>query len=207
MAAPEEASVQGKLKRVIHFGGTQGENYSEWAQEVECYLEEWVVFTHCSTEQAHDASALLKYNSKCVYTYLTLCCTGRAKSKICTVAVGKDPKKAWDEIKLEFDKRVDIDIESLIGEWFETKLSSYQDATKYIDQLQDLNNQLHRRGKELGESQTLSKVKRDLIRDPRYSKLICSSLLNEAITFSTLKLGWHLKKCIGGIFGQDSCNH
>jgi hypothetical protein len=35
MAAPEETSIQGKLKRCIPFSGDQGEIFEEWKQEVE----------------------------------------------------------------------------------------------------------------------------------------------------------------------------
>jgi hypothetical protein len=121
MAAPEEASIQGKLKRCIKFTGGEGEIFEEWKQDIECYLDEWRVLHHLTTALVvtdppadGDASALSKYNNRCVYTFLISCVDGKAKTKASAVATKKNPKLAWEALEKEFNKRAELDVESLI---------------------------------------------------------------------------------------------
>jgi hypothetical protein len=143
-AAPKEASIQGKLKRDIKFAGDPA-TFQEWKASMEAYLDEWLVTYHLETPLAGDWSDLQKYNNKCVYSYLMTVCSGKAKTKISMVAVKKSPKIAWDTLALEFDRRLDVDIESLIGDWFDTRITEFSNATLYIEHLEEINNALARK--------------------------------------------------------------
>jgi hypothetical protein len=184
--APTEVSIQGKLKRDIKFAGDPA-TFQEWKVSMEAYLDEWLVTYHLENELEGGWTSLQKYNNKCVYSYLTTVCSGKAKTKISMVAIQRSPKLAWDKLALEFDRRIDIAIESLIGDWFDTKVTNFATATLYIKHLEELNNALARKGKELPEEQCLSKVKRDLIKHKRYKQLITSALLDPTTTMAKLK--------------------
>jgi hypothetical protein len=130
---------------------------------------------------------LLKYNNKCVYTWLMTCVSGKAKTKIGAVALAKSPKAAWDLLEANYNKRADLDVESLIMEWFKVNLAAFGSASEYMERMEVINNSLERRGKKIDAAQVMSKVKSDLIQDGRYKHIISASLLDKNTNYETLK--------------------
>ena len=94
MAAPEERSVQGSLKRMITFSGDPNEDFKGWQRAVKSYLQEWCVAYHLEQDPADQWIALQKYNNKCVFSYLTAIVTGPARTLILSEKVNENPKKA-----------------------------------------------------------------------------------------------------------------
>ena len=124
MAAPVEASVQGKLKRNIPFAGTPQEDFKGWQKAITAYLQEWCVDYHLRQSSPmlpipqgqQDWTELQKYNHRCVFNYLTSVLSGQARMIVLSEEVGGDVKRAWDALANEYDRRTDMEIEVTLNE-------------------------------------------------------------------------------------------
>ena len=51
-----------------------------------------------------------------MFSYLTTIVTGPARTLILSEEVNENPKKAWDALANEYDRRTDMDTEIALGE-------------------------------------------------------------------------------------------
>jgi hypothetical protein len=168
MAAPSEESVRGQLKRVIKFGGQQDEDFKGWQRAVTSYLEEWCVDYHLRDE-------------------LAAVTEGPARVIVLSEAVKDNPKKAWDALAVEYDRRADMEVEIALGDWYRMVKKASESGSQFLTRLDSIADCLAKKGRTQDDKAKLAKARECLLTDKRYRHVIEGSLLNDGLTYASLK--------------------
>ena len=122
-----------------------------------------------------------------MFSYLTAIVTGPARTLILSEEVNENPKKAWDALANEYDRRTDMDTEIALGEWYRMSKKPSETGTQFLTRLDMIADRLAKKGKNLGDQAKLAKARECLLMDRRYRHVIEGSLLNENIQYAALR--------------------
>lgn len=172
-----EKCWQGALKRPILFSGSDGENFNKWRATLLAYLDEFGLVYHLS--QPFDSSWTVEQvtNHKAIYSYLLHVLSGQAGTLVMADAVKGDCKLAWDALENRFDRRADIDLQYITGLWHRTDKMPNETGTQFIARLDQIADDLAKRGSHKQDDEFVTKIRLSLRSDPRYRFIIEASLV------------------------------
>lgn len=172
---------------MITFSGQPNEDFKGWQRAVTTYLQEWCVDYHLKESPQQDWTELKKYNHRCVFSYLTAIVSGPARTLILSEEVAEDPKKAWDALAEEYDRRTDMEVEVALGEWYRMTKRASETGTQFLTRLDGIADRLAKKKRNQDDKAKLAKVRECLVTDRRYRHVIEGSLLNDQLTYAALR--------------------
>jgi hypothetical protein len=176
---PVDKSVQGRLKRETKFSGKPGENFKSWQLIILAYLEEWCVRYHLEVDYSKSWSPLKKYNSKVVFSYLSVIVLGDAQLEIFRDGVRGQPKRVWDLLSKKYDRQINVEKEILLSNLYNCEMRGLELGTNFIGRMSAIIDELAKKGHNVDEDTKLQRLRTSMMKDDRYKNTIENSLLQE----------------------------
>jgi hypothetical protein len=167
------------LKRETKFSGKPGENFKSWRLIVLAYLEEWCVKYHLEEDYRESWSPLKKYNSKVVFSYLSVIVLGDAQLEIFRDEVRGQPKRAWDLLSKKYDRRTNVEKEILLSSLYGCEMRGLETGTVFIGRMSAIIDELAKKDHTVDEDTKLQRLRTSMLKDKRYENTIENSLLQE----------------------------